>query len=70
MTETRGPDAPPKLTWEQIKLLGPTGPVPVEPGTAGVMPKEKWMKAARRCRHTRKHHTSAGGCRKCDKAAR
>ena len=61
----RGPAAPPKLTWEQIKALKPTGPVPVKPDA----PDTKRAKRARRCPHTRKHHTAAGGCRKCDRVA-
>lgn len=50
-------------TWEELKLIGPHEPVPCKPDA----PDTKRRKRARRCPHTRKHHTAAGGCRKCDR---
>lgn len=49
--------------WLAIRSLAPNPPVPVKPDA----PDEKRKKRARRCPHTRKHHTAAGSCRKCDR---
>jgi hypothetical protein len=49
--------------FEELKSIHPHEPVPVKPDA----PDEKRHKRARKCPHTRKHHTAAGGCRKCDR---
>jgi hypothetical protein len=58
-------DAPPRLSWDQVKALQPSGPVPVNPE------RPNRVRAPRPdgCRHTRKHHTAAGECRKCRRHA-
>lgn len=64
-------------TWEQLKQVGPRPPTPLSIDGLDRMgnrvakaPKVKLHKKSRRCEHTRKHHTAAGGCRKCDKLKR